>query len=119
LITIVFKNIGNEKEIDLTNRSTIYLEISGHSYLGKKGNDILCSAVSALSLTFLSTVTRILKIKQQVSRDNGLLSSFIILDGVSAEDKSKLKLLIESLLIGFNEINSEYPDKVRIEFVND
>lgn len=119
MITIVFKNIVFNENIDLTNSNTVYLEISGHSDLNKKGNDILCSAISALSQTFILTVARILKIKQQISRDDGFLSSHISLDGVTAEDRSKLKLLFESLLIGLLEINSEYPDKIKIEFVND
>ena len=119
MITIVVKNIVFNEKIDLINSNTVYLEISGHSDLNKKGNDILCSAVSALSQTFILTVARILKINQQISRDDGFLSSQISLDGITAEDRSKLKLLFESLLIGLLEINSEYPDKIKIEFVND
>ncbi len=119
MITVVLKNVVLNEEIDLNNSSTVYLEISGHSDINKKGNDILCSAVSALSQTFILTVARILKINQQIGRDDGYLSSLITLDGVSAENRSKLKLLFESLLIGLLEINSEYPDKIKIEFVND
>jgi len=119
LISIVFKNIVFNEEIDLSNKSFICVEISGHSDLNKKGSDILCSAVSVLSQTFILTVARLLKIKQQIIREDGFLSSLIALEEVSAEDKSKLKLLIESLLIGFLEINGEYPDKIKIEFVND
>ena len=95
MITIVLKNIVFDGEIDLEKRRTVYLEISGHSYLSSKGSDILCSAISALSQTFILTVSKILKIKQQISRDSGFLSSFIALDEISAEDKSKLKLFIE------------------------
>jgi len=119
LITIVFKNFLFNDVIDLDYSSTIFLKISGHSDLNKKGTDILCSAVSVLSQTFILTVARILKIKQQINRDEGFLSTLIDLKEVSAEDKIKLKLLIESLLIGLLEINGEYPDKIKIEFVND
>ena len=119
MITVVFKNIVKDNEIVLKDRNTIYLEISGHSFLNTKGNDILCSAVSTLTQTFIITVSRILKIKQKIGRDEGFLSSLITLDGVSAEDRSKIELLIDSLLIGLNEINSEYPDKIKFEFVND
>jgi len=119
LITIVFKNFVFNDVIDLNYSSTIYLEISGHSDLNKKGSDILCSAISVLSQTFILTVTRVLQIKQQINRNEGFLSTFINLEEVSAEDKEKLKLLIESLLIGLLEINGEYPDKIKIEFVND
>jgi hypothetical protein len=119
LITVIFKNFIFNDVIDLDYSSTLYLEISGHSDLNKKGNDILCSAVSVLTQTFILTVKRVLKIKQQVNRDEGFLSSLIDLKEVSAEDKIRLKLLIESLLIGLLEINGEYPDKLKIEFVND
>lgn len=119
MITVIFKNFIFNDVIDLDYSSTLYLEISGHSDLNKKGNDILCSAVSVLTQTFILTVKRVLKIKQQVNRDEGFLSSLIDLKEVSAEDKIRLKLLIESLLIGLLEINGEYPDKLKIEFVND
>ncbi len=119
MISIVFKNFVFNDVIDLGNSDTIYLEISGHSDLNKKGTDILCSAISVLSQTFILTVGRVLKIKQQINRDEGFLSTHIDLKEVSADDKEKLKLLIESLLIGLLEINGEYPDKIKIEFVND
>ena len=119
MITILFKNLVFDNEIDLSNRKNIYLEISGHSDLNKKGNDILCSAISVLSQTFILTVDRILKIKQQIDRDDGFLSTLMSLEELTADDKAKLKLLIESLLIGFLEIKGEYPDKIKIEFVDD
>lgn len=119
MINIIFKNIVFNDSIDLNNTNFIYIEISGHSGLNNRGNDILCSAVSVLSQTFILTVDRVLNIKQKIGRDDGFLSSLVTLDGVSAEDRSKLKLLVESLLIGFLEINGEYPDRLKIEFVND
>ncbi len=119
MITVIFKNIIFNDVIDLDYSSTIYFEISGHSDLNKKGKDILCSAVSVLTQTFILTVKRILNINQQVNRGEGFLSSLIDLNGVSAENKLRLKLLIESLLIGLLEIKGEYPDKLKIEFVND
>lgn len=119
MIKIIFKNFIFNDVIDLNYNKALFLEISGHSDLNKKGTDILCSAVSVLTQTFILTVSRILKIKQQINRTEGFLSTFIDLTGISAEDKVKLKLLIESLLIGLLEINGEYPDKIKIEFVND
>lgn len=119
MIKIIFKNFVFNDVIDLNYSSTVFLEISGHSDLNKKGTDILCSAVSVLTQTFILTVTRVLKIKQEINRDNGFLSTFIDLRELSADDKQKLKLLIESLLVGLLEINGEYPDKIKIEFVND
>lgn len=119
MITVIFKNSIFNDEIDLDYSSTIYLEVSGHSGFNKKGSDIICSAVSVLTQTFILTVKRVLNIKQQINREEGFLSSLIDLKDVSAEDKLRLKLLIESLLIGLLEINGEYPDKLKIEFVND
>jgi uncharacterized protein YsxB (DUF464 family) len=119
LIAIIFKNIVSNDKIDLDKDAVISLEVSGHSGLNKKGSDILCSAVSALSQTFILTVARILKIEQQLQREDGYLSSRIDLNGLSSESREKLKLLFESLLIGLFEIDKEYPDKIKIEFVNE
>jgi uncharacterized protein YsxB (DUF464 family) len=118
LITAVFKNIVSNDKIDLDKDIIVSLEVSGHSGLNKKGNDILCSAVSALSQTFILTVARVLQIEQQLKQEDGYLSSCIDLNGMSSDDRTKLKLLIDSLLIGLFEINKEYPDKIKIEFVD-
>ena len=119
MITVVFRNIIVNEEINLERRKNIYIGFSGHSELNKKGSDIVCSAVSILIHTFSMTVGKILKIRQQIDRNDGLFSTSIVMNGISVEDKLKLKLLIESLIIGLTEINSEYPDKIKIEFVND
>jgi len=119
LIIAVFKNIVSNDEIDLDKSAVVSLEVSGHSGLNKKGSDILCSAVSALTQTFIVTVARVLNIEQKLVKEDGFLSSRIDLNGLSKESKEKLKLLFESLLIGLFEISKEYPDKIKIEFVND
>ena len=117
MITVIFKNIAKNDKIDLDQDTVICLEISGHSGLNKKGNDILCAAVSALSQVFVLTVARVLKIEQKLKQEDGYLSSHIDLTDMSPDNRSKLKLLFESLLIGLIEINKEYPDKIKIEFI--
>lgn len=119
MISIFFKNIVFDNKIDLSRSNAVYIEVSGHSDLNKKGSDILCSAVSALTQTFILTIERVLKIKQQIIRDDGFLATSVTTEGITAEDRSGLKLLIESLLIGLLEINGEYPGRIKIEFVND
>ena len=119
MITVVFKNIVSNNEIDLDKDAAISLEVAGHSRLNKKGSDVLCSAVSALTQTFILTVARILNIKQQLMQEDGYLSSEIDLTGLGQDSRLKLKLLFESLLVGLAEISKEYPDKIKIEFVND
>ena len=119
MITVIFKNIIVNEEINLETAESIYLEFSGHSGLNKKGNDIVCSAVSVLIHTFSKTVGKILKIRQQIKRNDGFFSTLIEMDGIPADDKHGLKLLVESLIIGLSEISKEYPEKIKIEFVND
>jgi len=117
LITVVFKNIVSSDKIDLDKDVIVSLEVSGHSGLNKKGSDILCAAVSALTQTFVLTAARVLKIEQKLKQEDGYLSSHIDLSGLDSETRVKLKLLFESLLIGLFEISKEYPDKIKI--VND
>ena len=119
MITVVFKNIFTEKEVDLEKTGNIYIEFNGHSGLNTKGNDIICSAVSILVHTFTLSVGKILKIRQRIVRKDGFLSTDIMMDEVSFADRSRLKLLIESLIIGLTAIDDEYPEKIKIKLVND
>ena len=62
------------------------------------------------------SVSRILKIEQDIERDeSGYMSSLINIDKLCKDDLSRLKLLIGSFLLGASEISREYPGTVKID----
>ncbi len=119
MIIIKLNNIVYNKEVCLVNSSSFSIEISGHSYFDKKGSDIVCSAVSVLAQTLILTLSRILKIEQGIEQRDGFLKTTIAAKDIGDDKLTGIKLLIESFLVGVAEINGGYPERVKIEIVND
>jgi len=120
LVTARFYNIVSDKGIKVTSDvKSIIIEISGHSGYGQAGFDIVCAGISALTQTLIISISRLLKIKQDVTKSEGFLKTEIFLEDADTEQNSKLMFILETLLIGLLEINKEYPGSVNIEFVTD
>ena len=114
MIVIRLGNIAVNNGLQFPEKSPVSIKISGHAGSDVKGKDIVCSAVSALSQTLVLSIGRLLKVDQTVKIENGLLTS-IVQPVTDTEEENKLKLLIESFLIGILEIEREYPGRVKIE----
>lgn len=120
MVTARFYNIAFQDGLQVKNGiESIVVEISGHSGYGQNGFDIVCAGISALTQTLILSITRLIKIKQNVTKKDGLLKTEIILKETDTEQNSKLMLILETLLIGLLEISKEYPGSVKIEFVTD
>ncbi len=97
----------------------ISFEISGHSQAGPYGNDIVCAAVSALTFNTVNSVealagfTPILDVDQETE---GYLY-FEILTDISQEQSNIAQILLESLLLGLQSIQSEHSEFIQIETV--
>ncbi|NLV66677.1 MAG: ribosomal-processing cysteine protease Prp [Spirochaetes bacterium] len=114
LIVIRLGNISFKDGLHLPDKSPVKIIISGHSGNDSRGRDIVCAAVSALSQTLVLSINRLVKVEQSVKVQDGILSSTLQPAPEQAEE-NKLKLLIESFLIGILEIQREYPDRIKIE----
>jgi uncharacterized protein YsxB (DUF464 family) len=85
----------------------------GHSLLAKPGTDILCAAVTAL----LRTAYRLLYSKELIMKDGktpvyGNLAFTI--DDYPIEERSGLKGITDFLILGLNDLASEYPERLEI-----
>ena len=78
----------------------------GHAGLDKKGKDILCAGVSALTLNCVNSVEAFTKDRFSCKEEDGLLE-FIIVSDVSKESS----LLLDSLFLGLKSIFEEYGDR--------
>ncbi len=116
MIRIEFLNLSFEKGVSFPDSGLICIKAEGHSGYDTKGKDIVCAGISSLFQTFILSVSRILKIDQKIERDNsGLLSTEIDTNKLRQEDADKLKLLIDSFLLGVSEISKEYPGTIIID----
>lgn len=84
------------------------IEIIGHAGYGKNGNDIICSAVSALVGAYLFALTE-MDIPHKTKVSNGYTK--IYLD----EHNSKLEAITTMFVCGIVNIHTQYPEYVSIK----
>ena len=88
---------------------------AGHANFNT-GNDIVCSAVSALSYALLGTLSNIpgLKIEKEVG--DGKMDIFISSD--NQEVRKIANTVFSTITIGVRQIAGSYPDNVVVDIVN-
>lgn len=95
-----------EVRIYKDSKGTIHgFQVSGHSELGPAGSDVLCSAVSALTITTVNAIETFTKDPVDVEAVNeaeGFLH--FRLKKVSKESK----LLLDALVLGLKDVQRSY-----------
>ena len=94
-------------------KNIVSVSLSGHAEFSSDGYDMVCSAVSAVSLTIANGITEILKVKPKIIMEDGFLSLY--LEKLSKEDTEKCQLLLETMLIGLKSIEISYNKHIRVE----
>lgn len=83
-------------------------QIKGHAGLDKYGKDILCAAVSALSISTLNSIEAFTEDKFEAgSKDGFLYMKF------QSKVSEKSTLLLNSLLLGLQNLSQDYNKKLR------
>lgn len=85
-------------------------EISGHTGAGETGQDIVCSAVSSAAYLVANTVLEVLKIQADAVVRDGYMK-FVIPN----ENLSETKVLTDGLVLHLTELQSQYPQHIKIE----
>lgn len=100
MITAIFKKkCGN----------IISFNIKGHADSVEDGYDLVCCAVSAISITIANGITEIAKVNSSIHMDDGFLS--LSLESNSLEHINKCQMLMETMVLGLKSIerdNSKY-----------
>ncbi|MDD3223822.1 MAG: ribosomal-processing cysteine protease Prp [Clostridium sp.] len=91
----------------------VSFNIKGHAGYDVYGSDIVCSAVSALSLTFANGITEIVKAKAVVSDKDGFLS--IDLKNEETEKINQCQILLETMLLGMKSIEINYRKYINVK----
>ncbi len=81
--------------------------IDGHAGFAKKGQDIICSAVSVLALNTVNSVEAFTKDKFSCKQAEDGFLEMIIVEEVSPESR----LLLDSFFLGIRAIVQEYGEK--------
>ena len=101
MICICFSELASNK---------LKFSVIGHSST-EKGKDIVCSAVSALTQTFLRGIEKNLKAKFQGDFLTGNCNLSI---EVPKEFSNEFKIICEIFRDGFYKISESYPEQVKM-----
>ena len=87
-------------------KGTVYgFQVSGHSDYSPEGNDVLCSAVSALTITTVNAIETFTDDPVRIEAVNEE-EGFLHFELKSVSEKSKL--LLDSLILGIKDIERSY-----------
>lgn len=85
------------------------LLVSGHSGYASEGEDIVCAGISALTINFVNSIEQLTDDKFNLNTDDGVID-FEFIDIPSKQSS----LLLDSLLLGLNNIKNDYNEFISI-----
>ncbi len=88
----------------------ISFELSGHSDAGEYGTDIVCSAISSAVYMAANTIIEIMKLNPETVVRDGYLKVKLNLD-----DARKSKVITDGLYLHLSELQSQYPNNLKLE----
>lgn len=103
MISIIFQR--KDKKI-------VSFNISGHAESVDEGYDLVCCAVSAISITIANGITEILNIDAPTKVEDGFLS--LCLEDVPKAKVEECQVLLETMLLGLKNVEYSYGDYINI-----
>ncbi len=95
----------------------VSFEISGHANAGPYGSDLVCAAVSALSVSAVNGIESLAGFQPMTElndEEDGYLS-FEILRDITQEQTNIAQILLENLLLSLQTMEQEYTDFITIK----
>jgi Protein of unknown function (DUF464). len=91
--------------------------IKGHANFARRGSDIVCAGVSAVTFGTINAVEALTGIVPDV--DQGSEGGYLhcrIPEGLPAETEEKVRLLLEGMLVSLKTIERDYHEYITITF---
>ncbi len=86
-------------------------ECKGHSGYAKQGKDIVCSAISVLTVNFINSVDELTESKCNIIEDS---DSAYLKVTIKDYSNSNVQLLFNSLRLGLNGIQEDYSKYLKL-----
>ena len=97
------------------NKSIVGFECSGHTGYDVEGSDIVCAAISTLSLTCILGLEKVQKQNIEVRRDDKKGYLKVVLKTNDLKKIEQSQVLFETMLLGLKEIQSAYKKYIKLE----
>ncbi|MDO4572811.1 MAG: ribosomal-processing cysteine protease Prp [Clostridia bacterium] len=86
---------------------------SGHANRGEYGNDLVCSAVSAITQTCVIGLIDILGLRAEVSADEASGLDCRLPSDMDEPQRERAALLLETMLAGLRAVEASYPGTLK------
>lgn len=98
----------------LDNNQIISFELSGHAESGPYGKDIVCAAVSALSIGTVNSLIELGHVDPviRMQEEKGGYLSVVLPKELSKERQHDAQLLLESLFLSLKSVQEEYAEYI-------
>lgn len=88
-------------------------EVRYHTGFAQAGEDIVCSAISALTLASANGITEVLKLSMAIDVGDAFL--YCMLDKeIIGSDFDNAEIILNTMALGLRSIESEYSDFIKI-----
>ena len=106
--------------INYKNNNIVSFEISGHTGYDDFGKDILCASISSISQMAVLGITKVLKIKAVVQKNDkkGYLKLVLPKD-ISDSDMQKAQTLLVTMQQSLQDLLFDYGEYINLEVKNE
>jgi uncharacterized protein YsxB (DUF464 family) len=89
--------------------------LSGHAESGPYGHDLVCAAVSAVSIGAINAVEELCAIEPKVeTRDDGGFLQMYVPSSVDGLTAGKIQLILQAMLVSLKTIERDYSQYITI-----
>jgi uncharacterized protein len=106
-------------DITITRNSSETIQsfvISGHAFFAKRGSDIVCAGVSAVSIGAINAVHALTGITPVIEQSEEGFLSCTIPDDLPEGTGENVQLLLEGMVVSLQTIEEEYGQYIKITF---
>ena len=86
--------------------------VEGHAGYAEVGKDIICSAVTAVAYTGINALDELVGIRNYGIEDGYMICS--VPTDISPELKEKVRIILETVVVGFKQLEFSYEDYVSV-----
>jgi uncharacterized protein len=90
--------------------------LSGHALFAKRGKDIVCAAVTAVSFGTVNAIEALAGFEPKVELGNGGFLRCELPLELPEETQKKVQLLLEGMIVSLQTIEKDYGKHIKITF---
>lgn len=91
----------------------VSFQIEGHAYAGQPGHDLVCAAVSAISVGIVNAVEGVARVVLGVEMEPGWLYA-VVPSELDSEQAARAQIILESMVVMLDTIVQSYGEYIEI-----